>query len=73
MSKLEEHPMFERVPPEKEEGDPCIDCMRAGTDEAQKVLRKEGSIWHAVFRKRDVTQADQMAKVEAEYMAKFYN
>ena len=65
--------MFERLSPEEEEGDPCITCMREGTDEAQKVIRKEGSIWHAVFRKRDVSKGAEMAAVEAEYMAKFYN
>jgi hypothetical protein len=30
--------------------------MTEGTDEARKVIRNEGSIWHAVYRKRDLTQ-----------------
>ena len=48
--------MFERLPPAEEtvEADPCVAAMREGTDEAQKVIRREGQIWHAVFRKRDV-------------------
>jgi hypothetical protein len=28
------------------------------TDEAQKVIRNEGSIWHAVYRKKDANQDD---------------
>jgi hypothetical protein len=27
--------------------------MREETDEAKKVIRNEGQIWHAVFRKKD--------------------
>ena len=38
---------------EELENDPCIACMREGTDEARKVIRNGGSIWHAVYRKRD--------------------
>lgn len=41
---------------EENKQDPCIDFMTKGTDEAQKVIRKEGSIWHAVFRKRDLSK-----------------
>ena len=51
---LEEHPMFERVPEEQLKDDVCIKVMREETDEAQKVIRNQGSIWHAVFRKRSV-------------------
>lgn len=50
---LELHPMFERVPDEELENDPCIKAMREETDEAQKVRRKGGDIWHAVYRKID--------------------
>ena len=50
VSKLEEHPMFERVQDEttnmdtedKTLIDPCVIAMREGTDEAQKVIRREG-------------------------------
>jgi hypothetical protein len=28
--------------------------MREGTDEAKKVIKNEGSMWHAVYRKRDL-------------------
>ena len=57
VAKLKEHPMFELLSDEDNEGDPCIEIMRSGTDEAKKVLRREGSIWHAVFRKRDINDA----------------
>lgn len=50
---LELHPLFERVPQYEEAGDPCIRFMREGTDEAKKVIKNEGSMWHAVYRKRD--------------------
>lgn len=46
--------MFEKMTDEELKGDPCIGVMREETDEAQKVIRNEGSIWHAVYRKRDV-------------------
>lgn len=72
VSKLEEHPMFERVDEAAEGEDPCVTAMREGTDEAQKVIRREGQIWHAVFRKRDVSNPAQMQAVEAEYMEKFF-
>ena len=44
VSKLEEHPMFERLTDESVNGepDPCVTAMREGTDEAQKVIRREG-------------------------------
>ena len=57
VEKLEEHPMFERIPDADTLDDPCVKAMRKGTDEAQKVIRKEGSIWHAVFKKRDVSDS----------------
>ena len=35
VSKLEEHPMFERLPESEESNeDPCVAAMRCGTDEA---------------------------------------
>ena len=72
--------MFERVQDEttnmdtedKTLIDPCVIAMREGTDEAQKVIRREGQIWHAVFKKRDVSKAEEMQAVEADYMAKFF-
>ena len=73
VAKLEEHPMFERVVGEEDTSDPCVKAMREGTDEAQKVIRREGQIWHAVFRKRDVNDEAQMQAVESEYMAKFFS
>lgn len=72
VSKLEEHPMFERVSEAEDAEDSCVTAMREGTDEAQKVIRREGQIWHAVFRKRDMANLVQAQAVEAEYMAKFF-
>ena len=36
--------------------------MREQTDEAQKVLRKGGDIWHAVFRKIDAEKLSPAAE-----------
>ena len=70
--KLDGHPMFELAPDEENEADPCIKCMCEGTDEAKKQIKREGQIWHAVFRKRDVTKKADLKKIEAEFMTKFY-
>jgi tRNA (guanine-N7-)-methyltransferase len=51
---LEMHPLFEKVPEEEVRNDPCIKFMTEGTDEAKKVIRNEGSMWYAVYRKRDL-------------------
>ena len=57
--------MFERIPDEDLKDDPCVVCMREGTDEAKKVIRfKGGQIWHAVFRKRDLNNAKDKIAVE---------
>jgi len=63
VEKLTDHPMFERIPDDQLADDPCVKCMREGTDEAKKVIRfKGGKIWHAVFRKRNLTnQSDKLA------------
>ena len=70
--KLAGHPMFELVPEDENKDDPCIKYMCEGTDEAKKVIRREGKIWHAVFRKRDVNKAAEMKAVKNEYMTKFF-
>ena len=41
--------MFEMLTEHENEGDICIAYMREGTDEARKVKRNNGQIWHAVF------------------------
>ena len=51
---LEEHPMFERIPDDEVKDDVGVKAMREETDEAQKVIRNGGQIWHAVFRKKDL-------------------
>lgn len=77
-SHLEKHPMFERIPEEelaKEgkdgQGDPCIKAMREGTDEAQKVIRNQGNIWHAVWRKLDLNDPAEKQKVEHQALQLF--
>lgn len=66
---LELHPLFEKVSQEETEADPCIRFMREGTDEAKKVIRNQGSMWYAVYRKRDL-QKDHAA-IE-EQMSTFF-
>ena len=51
---LDKHPMFERVPETELINDPCIKAMREETDEAIKVIKKEGDIFHAVYRKKAI-------------------
>lgn len=53
---------------EENKNDPCIKFMCEGTDEAKKVIRNEGSIWHAVFRKRDlIRQKNEIDKDVIKY------
>ena len=56
VAHLEMHPLFERVPEEETINDPCIVHMTQGTDEARKVARNGGQVWHSVYRKRDLTK-----------------
>lgn len=65
--------MFELLSDAENEGDPCIAYMREGTDEAKKVLRKQGQIWHAVFRKRDINNSEDKAKITQEMMKNFFS
>ncbi len=51
---LEMHPLFEKVDEAETKADPCIKFMTDGTDEAKKVMRNEGNMWYAVYRKRDI-------------------
>jgi tRNA (guanine-N7-)-methyltransferase len=59
VEKLSEHPMLERCDNDLEHLDVCEKAMREETDEAKKVLRNGGSIWHAVFRKRDLSKESE--------------
>ena len=63
--------MFELLSDAETKDDPCIALMRGGTDEARKVIRNEGNIWHAVFRKRDFTKDSEA--IHKEMMANFFN
>ena len=68
---IEMHPLFERVPEEETKSDPCIKFMREGTDEARKVIKNEGGMWHAVYRKRDLTKENEVRDMEKE-LAPFF-
>ncbi len=69
---MEGHPLLEKVSEQETKEDPCVKFMCEDTDEARKVIRNEGSIWHAVFRKRDINdenaRADISKKVQQFYM-----
>jgi tRNA (guanine-N7-)-methyltransferase len=52
--------MFERVPESELANDPCIKVMREETDEAQKVIRNKGTIWHAVYRRKNFCLNDEV-------------
>jgi len=36
----------------------CIRAMREGTDEAVKVIRNGGRIWHSIYRKKAASKVD---------------
>ena len=61
---LELHPLFEKV---DEPEDPCINFMRLGTDEAKKVIRNEGGMWHAVYRKRAMDSPAMASELDKFY------
>lgn len=68
---LDNHPLFERIPEDQLVDDPCIKAMREETDEAIKVIRNDGQIWHAVYRVRNkAIDADQ--KIIQNEMKKFF-
>jgi tRNA (guanine-N7-)-methyltransferase len=66
------HPLFDRVSEEETKADPCIRFMCEGTDEAKKVIRNEGSMWYAVFRKRDIAVESDARAIDQE-LAKFFS
>lgn len=50
-SHLEEHPLFERLTPEEEAADECVEIMTNATEEGKKVSRNNGSKYIACFRR----------------------
>ena len=68
---LEMHPLFDKVSNEETKADPCIRFMCEGTDEAKKVIRNEGGMWYAVFRKRDLNREEDIIKTDQE-LSKFF-
>lgn len=47
------HPNFERISEEEQEADKCVEVMRIGTEEGQKVTRNNGPKYVALFRRTD--------------------
>ena len=45
--------LWERVPDEELQHDPCVGCMKDSTEEGKKVSRNKGSKFVAVFRRKD--------------------
>ena len=60
--------MFERIPDEQVKDDVGVKAMREETDEAQKVIRNGGQIWHAVFRKRAMDKEEDKNKIEKDVL-----
>jgi len=60
-----------RLAEEECKEDPCVRFMREETDEAKKVIRNEGNIWHAVFRKMGTQEAKESKDVRDKVMG-FY-
>lgn len=46
---LDQHPMFERLDPEQENQDPCVEIMTHATEEGKKVARNNGSKYIACY------------------------
>ncbi|KAG0682044.1 tRNA (guanine-N(7)-)-methyltransferase (tRNA(m7G46)-methyltransferase) [Pichia californica] len=46
---LDEHPLFERLTPEQEANDECVDIMTNATEEGKKVSRNKGSKYIACY------------------------
>lgn len=50
-SKLDGHPLFEKVSDAELANDPAAALLEEGTEEGQKVARNSGSVWRAVYRR----------------------
>jgi tRNA (guanine-N7-)-methyltransferase len=48
---LEAHPSFERVSDEEQDTDPCVEIMKAETEESKKVQRNKGQKFVALFKR----------------------
>ena len=51
VDKLDKHPLFERLPEEEVERDPCRDAVWVGTEEGKKVERNGGGKWMSIWRR----------------------
>ena len=50
-SKLDCHPLFERLSETELLRDPAAGLLAEGTEEGQKVARNSGKVWRAVYRR----------------------
>ena len=48
---FDKHPSFERISEAEQEADECVEVMRTGTEEGQKVTRNNGQKFVALFRR----------------------
>ncbi|KAL8721691.1 MAG: hypothetical protein Q9225_001691 [Loekoesia sp. 1 TL-2023] len=53
LQHFEEHPSFERISKEEEDGDECVKTMMVETEEGKKVDRNKGEKFVACFRRLD--------------------
>jgi tRNA (guanine-N7-)-methyltransferase len=51
VEKLEKHPLFERLPEDEVESDPCRAAVWGGTEEGKKVERNGGGKWMSIWRR----------------------
>jgi tRNA (guanine-N7-)-methyltransferase len=50
-TKMDAHPMFERVSDEELESDPAAGLLTQASEEGQKVARNQGRTWRNVYRR----------------------
>ncbi len=50
-SKLDAHPLFQRLDDGEVLKDPAAALLAEGTEEGQKVARNSGEVWRAVYRR----------------------
>uniref|UniRef100_A0A7S2V9X7 tRNA (guanine-N(7)-)-methyltransferase n=1 Tax=Entomoneis paludosa TaxID=265537 RepID=A0A7S2V9X7_9STRA len=60
VAKCDAHPLLQRLSPDEEKDDPCIEAMQKETEEGQKVARNKGSKYHAVYRRIDTDVEERL-------------
>jgi len=51
LEQLEKHPLFQPVPEEENQNDPCVEAIIQETEEGKKVARNQGKKYYCVYRK----------------------